>query len=90
MLVPSFLVLLDPHVPESLDALGFGVAVALVAGAVIDFVHAQSEHGKREELEGVLGSDAVVDFRKERVLGTRFDIGRRLKGTNGTLDCNPY
>jgi hypothetical protein len=87
VLVASFLVLLNPHIPESLDTLRFGVVMTLVTVAIVDFVYTQGKHGERKELEGVLGSDAVGDFGKEGVLGAGFDVGGRLEGTYGTFDC---
>jgi len=85
IVVVGFLVLLDTDVPLTLDALLLAVGMALVR---IYLVHAESEHGEREELEGVFGAGAVVDFGENGILGACFFVGVGVEGANGTLDCS--
>ena len=56
--------LLDSDVPKTLDALLLAVVVAFVAWSIaVDLVDAKGEEGQGEQLEGILGRGAVVDFR---------------------------
>lgn len=79
--------LLDADGPLTLDALGLCVCVAFVTGLRVDFGDAEGEEREREELEGVFGGGAVVDFREERVLGAGFLVGGGLKGSDCAFDC---
>lgn len=75
--------LLNADVPQALDALLFAVRMAFMR---IYFIDAEGEHGQREELEGVLGAGAVVDFREDGVLGAGFLVGIGVEGADGALD----
>ena len=82
--------LLDLDVPQALDALLLAVVVPLVAGRVVliaDFGDAQGEKREGEQLKGVFGGGAVVDFGEEGVLSAGFLVGGGVEGANGAFDC---
>lgn len=88
VVVVCFLVLLDADGPQALDALGFGVVVAIVGVLRVDLGDAQGKQREREQLECVLGGGAVVDFGEERVLCARFLVGGGGEGADGSQNCS--